>query len=67
LALLGERALAADVAAYLHHRANLVADQLEEVVALQAKFDITIGEAAPTWERLLGRLQQVVAQQAASD
>ncbi|MCB8928529.1 MAG: hypothetical protein H6652_23255 [Ardenticatenaceae bacterium] len=67
LALLGETTLATDVAAYLHHRANLVADQLEEVVALQAEFDIIIGEAAPTWESLLGKLQQIVAQHAASD
>ena len=65
LALLGETALATEVAAYLHHRANLVADQLEEVVALQAEFDITIEEAAPTWESLLGKLQQIVAQHAA--
>ncbi|MCA9955904.1 MAG: hypothetical protein KC434_14340, partial [Anaerolineales bacterium] len=65
LALLGETAVATDVAAYLHHRANLVADQLEEVVALQAEFDITIGEAAPTWESLLAQLQQIVAQHAA--
>ena len=62
LVLLGETTLATDVAAYLHHRANLVKDQLEEVVALQAEFDITIGETAPTWENLLLQLQQVVAQ-----
>ena len=53
--------------AYVGDRANLVADQLEEVVALQAEFDITIEEAAPTWESLLGKLQQIVAQHAASD